>query len=293
MSRHGMAAVNTALAIASTAAAAFEAAARGAARDAELEADGVSGDARIDGLVGLGVSIGHGAVVAEGAVVGEGAAIGYGAIIGPGAIVGPGTSIGYGAVVARGAAVGEETFVGPMAYVGDGARVGDGAYIGRNAVIGDRAHVRSLAAVGAGALAKTGRVVTAADAELVLTHDLEEEADEDALPTVLAAYVPVVFQLDLKVLTALELLHERGIEVVESGAWRACATAAYRARWAIALAGPEGLALETIVGTATAGGLIYRASTGRIPNFYAATDEALEDIRRCAERQQWPWLVPS
>jgi hypothetical protein len=32
-----------------------------------------------------------------------------------------------------------------------------------------------------------------------------------------------------------------------------------------------------------AGAMLYRASTGRVPHFFASNADAMEDIRRCAE----------
>jgi NDP-sugar pyrophosphorylase family protein len=53
-------------------------------------------------------------------------------------------------------------------------------------------------------------------------------------------------------------------------------------------AGKAGYALEQQVGSAAAGGMIYRASTGRWPDFYATNEEALADIRRQAEADPLP-----
>ena len=39
-----------------------------------------------------------------------------------------------------------------------------------------------------------------------------------------------------------------------------------------------------MMGAWTAGAMIYRESTGRVPDFYAATDATLADIRACAAR---------
>jgi hypothetical protein len=57
-----------------------------------------------------------------------------------------------------------------------------------------------------------------------------------------------------------------------------CKTTHCRAGWAINLAGDVGLALEREIGPCAAGALIYQASVGYVPNFYATTDEALRDI---------------
>jgi hypothetical protein len=71
---------------------------------------------------------------------------------------------------------------------------------------------------------------------------------------------------------------------LDMSAWHAaCGTTHCRAGWAITFAGAEGATLEKMVGSETAGRLIYEASTGRMaPNFYARTEDAIADIRRCA-----------
>jgi hypothetical protein len=61
--------------------------------------------------------------------------------------------------------------------------------------------------------------------------------------------------------------------------WHACATTHCRAGWAITLAGEAGAKLEAHVGPSAAGALIYQASAGYVPNFYATDAEALADIR--------------
>jgi hypothetical protein len=71
---------------------------------------------------------------------------------------------------------------------------------------------------------------------------------------------------------------------LEMGAWHTCETTHCRGGWAIHHAGKAGYALEQKVGDpAVAARMIYRASTGRSPHFYATNERALEDIRRCAE----------
>ena len=67
--------------------------------------------------------------------------------------------------------------------------------------------------------------------------------------------------------------------------WHTCETTHCRAGWAITLAGSKGLELETKYGPNVAGCMIYRASTGRVPNFYASNEAALADIRAQAEMQ--------
>jgi hypothetical protein len=69
------------------------------------------------------------------------------------------------------------------------------------------------------------------------------------------------------------------------GHWHdeSCRTTHCRAGWAIHLAGAAGYALEKQHGPQRAGAMLYRASTGRAPHFFASNERALEDIRRCAE----------
>lgn len=84
-------------------------------------------------------------------------------------------------------------------------------------------------------------------------------------------------------------LHRRMEEVTRpDGAlvmrdWHTCATAHCRAGWAIVLAGEAGEALEDRVGPCAAGALIYHASTGMIPDFFASDKDARTDIVACAE----------
>lgn len=53
-------------------------------------------------------------------------------------------------------------------------------------------------------------------------------------------------------------------------------------------AGKAGYELEEKLGPHRAGAMIYRASTGRVPHFYATTERALEDIKRCAAETEAP-----
>ena len=87
----------------------------------------------------------------------------------------------------------------------------------------------------------------------------------------------------------VENLDKRILEVVESGAgkldmssWHSCKTTHCRAGWAVHLAGEAGFELERKLGAQHAGAAIYRASTGRVPHFFANNVNAMADIRRCA-----------
>ena len=91
--------------------------------------------------------------------------------------------------------------------------------------------------------------------------------------------VPVIEQLDAKILAAVT----SGKGTLDMSTWHKCKTTHCRAGWAITLAGEAGKALEDKYGPQRAGTYIYRASTGRVPHFFATTERALEDIKRCAE----------
>src|SRR6185437_11274668 len=93
--------------------------------------------------------------------------------------------------------------------------------------------------------------------------------------------VPVVPALDAKILSILE----NGKGGLEMGTWHQCATTHCRGGWATTLAGPAGQELESKHGVQCAATMIYRASTGRVPHFFATNERALEDIREMAALQ--------
>ncbi len=92
--------------------------------------------------------------------------------------------------------------------------------------------------------------------------------------------VPVIEALDAKILAALD--HGGHLDM---STWHTCETTHCRAGWAITLAGEKGKELELTHGPQRAGSMIYRASTGRIPHFFASDARALEDIREQAGLQ--------
>ena len=97
--------------------------------------------------------------------------------------------------------------------------------------------------------------------------------------------VPVVENLDQRILDAIALPGN----VLDMGDWHTCDTTHCRAGWAVHLAGQPGYALERQLGSAErAGRAIYRASTGRSPYFFASTEDALADIKRCAAEDAEP-----
>ena len=90
--------------------------------------------------------------------------------------------------------------------------------------------------------------------------------------------VPVIKNLDAKILEAITT----GKGSLDMSTWHTCKTTHCRAGWAITLAGEKGHELEEKYASERAGVMIYRASTGRVPNFFATTETAMEDIRACA-----------
>jgi hypothetical protein len=96
--------------------------------------------------------------------------------------------------------------------------------------------------------------------------------------------VPVVERLDSRILG----LVESGEGKLDMRAWHTCETTHCRAGWAVTLAGEAGKKLEDEVGSYRAGSMIYRASTGRSPHFFATDEAALEDIRVCAAQEAAP-----
>ena len=95
--------------------------------------------------------------------------------------------------------------------------------------------------------------------------------------------VPVVEALDRRIWEEVNSGHGK----LEMSQWHSpqCTTTHCRAGFAIALAGKAGWRLEEQYGPHRAGAMIYRASTGRVPQFFASNEAALADIRACAEAQ--------
>jgi len=100
------------------------------------------------------------------------------------------------------------------------------------------------------------------------------------------AVIPIVENLHQRILADVE----QRPESFNMRTWHnECGTSHCRAGWAIHLAGAAGYALEERLGAPAAGALITLASCPfleRVPNFYATNEEALADIRACAERER-------
>ena len=96
-------------------------------------------------------------------------------------------------------------------------------------------------------------------------------------------------------------LHRRILAAIDNGGtldmatWHSCETTHCRAGWAINLAGKAGRMLELCLGSAVAGAIIHLASCpqleGKVPDFYASNEDALNDIRRLAALE--PELEPA
>jgi hypothetical protein len=109
----------------------------------------------------------------------------------------------------------------------------------------------------------------------------ERRAERAARYRALHPEVPVVEALDAKMLQVIE----SGAGTLNMGTWHTCETTHCRAGWAVKLAGEAGDVLEQKYGPEQAGAMIYRASTGHVPYFYATNEAALDDIRKRAAQQ--------
>jgi hypothetical protein len=94
--------------------------------------------------------------------------------------------------------------------------------------------------------------------------------------------VPAVPDLDAHILGVIE----SGAGAMDMSVWHTCETTHCRAGWAITFAGEAGAELERRFGPSVAGALIYAASCPDepVPDFFASGSDALDDIRRRAEK---------
>lgn len=128
----------------------------------------------------------------------------------------------------------------------------------------------------------TGATIRAVDADSLKFVDLRGADLRDAnLRDAKGVTAPVIPNLDDAILAAIE-----SSGALNMNTWHTCETTHCRAGWAIHLAGQAGKMLEDRIGPSAAGALIYYASTGSVPDFYASTDAALADIRACAAAAQ-------
>lgn len=127
------------------------------------------------------------------------------------------------------------------------------------------------------------------EVQVLLAEDVDDEVRERlalnpsaSREAVLRAFpdAPVVPDLDAKILEHIDA--GGGLNMSD---WHTCETTHCRAGWAVVVAGERGRALEEKYGAEVAGAVVYRASTGRLPNFFASEEGALEDMRRAAAGQ--------
>jgi Pentapeptide repeats (8 copies) len=91
-------------------------------------------------------------------------------------------------------------------------------------------------------------------------------------------YAPKIPDLDKKI---WEAINAGGKLKMDN--WHTCQTTHCRGGWAIVMAGEAGKVLENIFGEPLiAATLIYHASTGKVPDFFASNEDALADIKKCA-----------
>ena len=91
----------------------------------------------------------------------------------------------------------------------------------------------------------------------------------------------------------IENLHSKILAAIEAGGslemhtWHTCETTHCRAGWAIQIAGEFGRGMEWAIGSSAAGALIFAVAypDQEIPDFYASNEEAMADIKRCAEEE--------
>lgn len=96
--------------------------------------------------------------------------------------------------------------------------------------------------------------------------------------------IPVIENIDRQILDAIQ---EEGGKL-DMAEWHTCATTHCRAGWAIRLAGAQGYELENEVGPNIAGALIYAVSRPDrpIPDFFATTEDAMQDLIASASEDQ-------
>ena len=97
-------------------------------------------------------------------------------------------------------------------------------------------------------------------------------------------HIPLVQGLNKKILDALNGEIEERLDMSN---WHTCETTHCYGGWAVFLAGESGKILESILDTNVAAALIITKScpylNGKVPNFYASNEDALAEIKRCAE----------
>ena len=136
----------------------------------------------------------------------------------------------------------------------------------------------------------TDAVLTGAD---LTDADLRGADLTDAVLTDADLRGAVLTDAVLRGVPKIENIHSAVFEMasapgaLDMGQWH-CGTSHCRAGWVVTLAGGEGKALESRVGTPAAAALIYLASDPtleRIPDFYCGNELALADMKRLADAE--------
>jgi len=94
--------------------------------------------------------------------------------------------------------------------------------------------------------------------------------------------IPIVPNLDSSICQIVN----SGKGQLEMSTWHSCKTSHCRAGWAVHLAGEKGYELEKKFSAHYAGIMIYLASTGRHPDFFASNEDALKDICEWGAKEQ-------
>src|SRR6185295_18607619 len=119
------------------------------------------------------------------------------------------------------------------------------------------------------------------DSTVARVLSLCSDSTVDRVQTLINLEIPVVENIDQKI---LEAITAEGCSL-NMGGWNTCKTTHCRAGWEIHLAEKEGYAFEKKLGISyMAGRMVYTVSRPGVPypDFYAPTEVALEDIKKCA-----------
>lgn len=96
----------------------------------------------------------------------------------------------------------------------------------------------------------------------------------------LSGGIPKIPNIDSAILAAVK--HEGcALNMTD---WHTCGATHCRGGWAIHLTGADGKVLEEVIGSNAAAALIYANSrpSGKVPDFFASTADAMADLEACA-----------
>ena len=109
------------------------------------------------------------------------------------------------------------------------------------------------------------------------------QGHDPSTPEADAPEVPKIDRLNTAILAAIE--GDSAAGKLDMSRWHSCSTTHCLAGWAVHLAGEPGYALEKRFGPRMAGAMIFRASTGSAPHFFAPNDRALKQLRERAAKE--------